>query len=320
MDLISVIIPVYNVEDYIKKCVTSVINQTYKDLEIILVNDGSADTSGRICDELSLTDKRIKVIHKINGGLSSARNAGLDIAEGKYISFIDSDDYIASDFYETLIAESTGEKALACSHIVRVDENGNITPRKDSHLCGDSISTKEFLKELLLHTGDVSVCSKLFNAEIIRAKRFDETKLNEDLLFMIDILHDIDKINFTKQIGYYYLCRTGSLSNQYGKSIEDMVGNSIIVKDSVVKRFPELSLEAERFALTQHMGFLLLVPHSLRTRRNQLYRNTHDYMCKNFIRNGLFNKHITTRNKFIMLGQMLVPSLVAKIYQRKLTR
>jgi len=317
---ISVIIPVYNVKDYIEKCVGSVLNQTYKNLEIILVDDGSTDKSGDLCDALSLRDNRIKVIHKANGGLSSARNAGLDAATGDYIGFIDSDDYIAADFYETLIAESVDNETIACSHIVRVDENGNITPRNDIHLCGDNITREEFIRELLLHTGDVSVCSKLFNSNTIGVKRFDETKLNEDLLFIIDVLSNIKRIAFTKHIGYYYFCRSGSISSRYGKAIEDMVGNSLAVKDWIIKDYPNLRPEAERFVLTQHMAFLLLIPKQLRIRKNKRHRDTIRYMRLNFFKNGLFNKYITNRNKLIMLGQILAPNLVATIYQRKCNR
>ncbi|HEY8803664.1 MAG TPA: glycosyltransferase, partial [Clostridium sp.] len=100
--LISIIVPIYKVEVYIRNCVDSILNQTYKNLEIILVDDGSPDNCGNICEEYSSKDKRIKVIHKKNGGLSSARNAGLDIASGEYIGFIDSDDWIEGDMYESL--------------------------------------------------------------------------------------------------------------------------------------------------------------------------------------------------------------------------
>ena len=98
--MISVIVPAYNVKPYLEKCVASLVGQTYKELEIILVNDGSTDGTGVLCDQLALTDKRIKVIHKENGGLSDARNAGIDVAEGEFYSFIDGDDYIEPDTYE----------------------------------------------------------------------------------------------------------------------------------------------------------------------------------------------------------------------------
>ena len=102
MDTISVIVPVYKVEPYLKQCVDSIINQTYKNLEIILVDDGSTDNCGKICDEYASKDNRIKVLHIENGGPAVARNAGLDIATGKYIGYVDSDDYIEPDMYETL--------------------------------------------------------------------------------------------------------------------------------------------------------------------------------------------------------------------------
>ena len=104
-ELLTVIVPVYNVERYLVQCVDSIINQTYKELEIILVDDGSTDASGRICDEYATKDQRIKVIHKVNGGLVSARKAGLTVANGNFIAFVDSDDWIDADMYEQLLGE-----------------------------------------------------------------------------------------------------------------------------------------------------------------------------------------------------------------------
>ena len=115
-DLVSVIVPVYNVEKYIHRCITSIINQSYSELEIILVDDGSSDSSGLICDEYALKDKRIKVIHKKNGGLGYARNSGLDCATGKYVTFIDGDDYIGLTHIEkmlTLITETNSDTCMA---------------------------------------------------------------------------------------------------------------------------------------------------------------------------------------------------------------
>lgn len=126
-DLISVIVPVYNVEKYLEKCVQSIINQTYENLEIILVDDGATDNSGKICDEFAKKDSRIKVIHKENGGLSDARNFGLDIATGKYISFIDSDDFVNKRLFEILHKEIIkNDYDIAFCDYFKFFENDNV--------------------------------------------------------------------------------------------------------------------------------------------------------------------------------------------------
>ena len=123
--LVSVIVPIYNVEKYLRKCVDSILNQTYKNLEIILVDDGSPDNCGNICDEYALSDSRIRIIHKKNGGLSDARNAGLDIARGNYILFVDSDDYIDETMVEKLYEALEKEKAeMSLCSFVYVNDDG----------------------------------------------------------------------------------------------------------------------------------------------------------------------------------------------------
>ena len=122
--LLSVIVPIYNVEDYLNRCVDSIINQTYKNLEIILVDDGSPDNCPQMCDDYAKKDSRIRVVHKENGGLSDARNAGMKVATGEYVSFIDSDDYISLDFYETLFQTMVDNDSdiVECS-VVKFYEN-----------------------------------------------------------------------------------------------------------------------------------------------------------------------------------------------------
>ena len=118
MKKISVIVPVYNTEEYLEKCICSLRNQTYSDLEIIIVDDGSNKPARLLCDKLAKEDSRIIVVHKQNGGLSSSRNTGIEVASGEYISFLDSDDYVADDFYATLLGAVKDETTIACSHIV----------------------------------------------------------------------------------------------------------------------------------------------------------------------------------------------------------
>ena len=129
--MISVIVPVYNVEPYLRKCLDSIVNQTYRDFEILIIDDGSTDGSGRICDEYAEKDSRIKVFHTENRGLSCARNLGLAEAKGEWIGFVDSDDWIEPDMYEVLIrrAEETGADVVECSHYKELDGK-TITARK----------------------------------------------------------------------------------------------------------------------------------------------------------------------------------------------
>ena len=176
--LVSIVLCTYNGEKYLEEQLNSIINQTYKNLEIILVDDGSPDRCGEICDNYAKLDSRIRVIHKINGGLSSARNAGLKIAKGDYIGFVDSDDYIKTDMYENLInACIMNECHVSGVRYERRYQNGlkedSLTVITDNSLK----SSEEYFRELLLHVGDVSVCTKLFEKSILENLFFDERKI-----------------------------------------------------------------------------------------------------------------------------------------------
>lgn len=131
--LISVIVPIYNVEKYLARCVDSIVNQTYKNLEIILVDDGSPDRCPKMCDDYAEKDSRIKVVHKKNGGLSDARNAGMAVATGEYISFIDSDDYVSDDFFECLLDVMNKENSdIAECSVVKLYEDGHLEQYTDT--------------------------------------------------------------------------------------------------------------------------------------------------------------------------------------------
>ena len=213
--LISVIIPVYNVEKYIKRCLDSVINQTYENLEIILVDDGTPDNSGVICDEYAKKDERIKVIHKENGGLSSARNAGLDIAKGEYISFIDSDDYISDNFIERLY-ENLSENGA------EIAQCGFKRTAKDSE---EKDSVSESVKiysgvEMLGHIHDekgaetVVVWNKLYKAELFCDVRFPVGKIHEDEATTYKIFYKVKKVAMFDDKNYFYFFNENSITNK----------------------------------------------------------------------------------------------------------
>ena len=214
--LISIIVPIYKVEDYLAKCVDSILYQTYCDIEVILVDDGSPDRCPLMCDEYALRDSRVKVIHKENGGLSSARNAGLDIASGNYIGFVDSDDWIASDMYETMLDNMRKHSSdLVICGTYYVYEDCNIihkeTPAQEAW---DSDEALELFLTGKLFT--VMACDKLYKHNLFDHLRFPKGKLHEDEFIMHEIYGISRKISFLNAAKYYYRQRTNSIMGVRG--------------------------------------------------------------------------------------------------------
>ena len=213
MELISVIVPVYKVEKYLHKCIDSILAQTYTNLEIILVDDGSPDNCGRICDEYALKDSRIKVIHQKNGGLSAARNAGLDIATGEYIGFVDSDDYIAPDMYEKLYEALIKAKAeIAICNFAFVDSSYRLineeSPVKNEVLNNNGIFEKFTEKYYWYY---VTVWNRLYKAGLFSNLRFEIGKTNEDEFIAHKIFCQCNTVVVTEDTFYYYLKREDSI-------------------------------------------------------------------------------------------------------------
>lgn len=314
---ISIIVPIYNTEKYLCRCLDSIITQSYSNIEIILVDDGSKDSSPSICDEYAQKDKRIIVVHKENGGLSSARNAGLAVATGEYIGFVDSDDYVSKDMYK-ILAENIPSDECAISNVmcVRSDESGKTWPSSVPHTSDKTISSLDFVKELMLHIGDVSVCTKLFPKQIFNNIKFREGSLNEDLLFMLDVLAEINTVYFVGCVGYYYFVRSESISSGYGKAVIDMVGNSLKVKELLDESYPELNKYTSRFTLYQHMAYLLLVPEGDANKNNKVYVDAIRYIRKHTLSN-LNNPYLKTKNKITLISLMVMPKITAKMYQKK---
>lgn len=214
-DMISVIIPVYEVEQFLDKCIKSVICQTYNNLEIILVDDGSLDRSGSICDKWAKQDFRIKVIHKENGGLSDARNVGLQIASGKYVSFIDSDDWISPKMFEILI-EQFQENNFCDVSICKIKkvytENDVIESedKKNTFL----ISGKEALKELIYDHMSQVVWNKLYRKSLIENIYFEVGKYHEDEFWSYQVMGKARMVALTNYVGYFYRQRQGSIMGE----------------------------------------------------------------------------------------------------------
>lgn len=216
-ELISVIIPVYNVSAYLERCVNSVLSQTYHHLEIILVDDGSTDGSGKICDTLSEQDNRIKVIHKENGGLSSARNAGLKVASGVFVGFIDSDDWIEPDTYEYMLGLLKKHKAeiadIECQYAYS-DQDGVKKIKEHIEVYRDEdVLWNYFYRGLKLqNSAPYSVWRKLYKRKLLERKTFWEGKNSEDLLFNYEVLKAAKSIVISNQVKYHYFQNINGIS------------------------------------------------------------------------------------------------------------
>lgn len=221
-ETISVIVPVYKVEKYIKKCIDSITNQTYKDLEIILVDDGSPDNCPQILDEYAKCDNRIKVIHKENGGLSSARNEGMKYATGNYIAFVDSDDAIHEKKYEILhnLMKKHNADVSVCE-VLKISENEDgeiVYPMiKEENIQEKTLTRDEMLKQMLVN-GDIGnfVFTKLYKRELFDGITFPDGKVYEDAATIYKVIHKANKIVYVNKKLYYYLYgRVGAITSNF---------------------------------------------------------------------------------------------------------
>ncbi len=248
MPTVSIIVPVYNAQAYLHKCISSLLAQSFQDFEIILVNDGSKDESGSICDEYAAKDNRIKVIHKENGGVSTARNCGLDSAVGKYIMFCDSDDFVMQDFCAPLVSlAGEDEDCLVLAGITELKDNNST---KDilcsAYAQGETatMSNKEFC-DLYVKLSLDSIFllmnmpyNKLFSRKVIEENhiRFDTSiHYNEDFIFNLQYLDKVSCVKiFNRSIYNYYLDAPGSLCKRYFADIINMFRAKEDVLKSVI--------------------------------------------------------------------------------------
>lgn len=237
--LISIIVPVYKVEPYLENCVKSIQNQTYKNIEIILVDDGSPDNCGQICDELASHDVRIKVIHKENGGLSSARNAGLAIARGEYFGFVDSDDCIHPQMYELLYndIESYGTKLAFCQP--NMCYYGKIYYNQPCERT-ELFTKKELINICLKDVIWFSAWTKLYHRTLKDVVHFPEGRTNEDFAIMLMVYDKCDTIAVNYNKLYNYCKREGSITTDPKlKNFHDAVVNAHLVSSFIDEKYPD---------------------------------------------------------------------------------
>ncbi|MBS5089091.1 MAG: glycosyltransferase family 2 protein [Streptococcus lutetiensis] len=280
-DLVSVIVPVYNVEKYIHRCITSIINQSYSELEIILVDDGSSDSSGLICDEYALKDKRIKVIHKKNGGLGYARNSGLDCATGKYVTFIDSDDYVEQDMIEKLYKDLIGVEADTCiGGFQRVYHNGTFV--YENPLSGRVFEKEEILIKVLSKmfgqlvnssSLEMSVWKVLFSNELIQKYniRFPSERefISEDIIFDTEYYAKANRVVMSSDVGYYYCDNEDSLTTKYNPNRFDLQVKLYLELIERVKRLKIYEVSIDRLNAT----LIAVARYSIKLEQKFSFRN-----------------------------------------------
>ena len=258
--MISVIVPVYNVEKYLKQCVDSIVAQTYTDMEIILVDDGSTDSCPQICDAYAVTDTRIRVLHKKNGGLSDARNAGLEVARGEFIGFVDSDDYIMPKMYEILsqaCMEHEAEIAM-CGRCV-IDETDKMIRYECCMENTVLLDAKDAVKSLLLNDNrcDSAVWDKLYRSFLFAGMRYPDKVHYEDQNVTARLIHGAGKMYHVGQALYVYRKRRGSItSSDFNEHCIDELKQAELLKEFVDDQYPELRKESQQF-VSYKMGFPL---------------------------------------------------------------
>ncbi len=237
--MISVIVPVYNVEKYLEKCVKSVQKQTYRALEIILVDDGSTDESGKICDELKKKDDRIKVIHQKNQGLSAARNTGLEQAKGEYVAFIDSDDYIEKEMYERMLfaLENNSADICMCGYKM-VNEQGHILMKE---IFENKVYRGAEIIETFVLPLKTAAWNKLIKRESIMDNRFPHGRIHgEDLVFFSSYFTEKIKLVTVDYLGYSYVKHSNSITTRkFSKRSFDEVYCKDISSLEISHRYPQ---------------------------------------------------------------------------------
>ncbi|ANW97653.1 hypothetical protein CSTERTH_00700 [Thermoclostridium stercorarium subsp. thermolacticum DSM 2910] len=317
-DLISIIVPIYNCEKYLLKCVDSIRTQTYTNLEIILIDDGSNDNSPSLCDKILKEDCRIKVIHKDNGGVSDARNTGLKIASGKYIAFVDSDDYLEETYLELLYKSLIFNEAdLSICGYIYEDEKGNMIAKTT----GDSVilNSHEALN-LMFSPKEYQgfLWNKLFKKELIGALQFNkEITICEDLLFVSQYMLNCKKIVYNPIPLYHYVYNTNSAINSRYRKFNYKNLSELKVYDIMLTFLPTTYYDTIKVIkyrkLMSHVGIVQQVYSS-----NHFDKKLLDKM-QQYIRNNIFdifhiNKKVFRVSKYDKLMALLIAINPAFLY------
>ena len=322
MSMITVIVPVYNTEAYLGQCVDSLLHQSYSDLEILLVDDGSTDGSGELCERFALKDSRVRVIHQVNGGLSATRNVGLNVVRSPYIGFVDSDDWIHPEMYASLYRDIlTYQAQMAVCGIRRVFRNeypqkmlfGNHPPQV--------LSGRQALENLLVSapTGGHTAWNRLYDIRCFYPHiRFPVGRLYEDAFTTYKLLYACKTVTYRPDALYYYRQRVGSITMRTfdTRSMDKLLAAEEILT-FVEANCPELVTQAESFKIVSAMrlivDLLLEKPLSHRLEYEQIYDILNEPMCRS-------NPYLMGRHRVLLQLFHLSPRLYAMTWRIRLGR
>lgn len=316
--MVTVIVPIYNQKRFLNRCIDSIIEQTYKDIEILLVDDGSTDGSDEICEQYKVRDSRVKVIHKPNGGLSSARNIALEDAEGDYITFVDSDDYLANDYVEKSI--NLCEVNLADISIM----NMKYIPENMNEEISDEIETNVIILspeqaiECSLYQILFSCCApgKLYKKHIFEHIRFPLGKLSEDLAVCHNALACANKIVYSDKIGYYYRQQEKSIMHVFNPQRMDALQWALEIEEFCALNYPDILTAAK--CRTFNVAVHLLLDISEKTETNYQFESLLKKEIKRTRMTVLSCHKVRLREKAAALLSFGGSNLLRRIWNSKL--
>jgi len=306
-DLITIVVPIFKVEKYLKRCIDSIIEQTYKNIEIILVDDGSPDKCGEIIDEYAKKDFRIKTIHKDNGGLSDARNAGIDVATGQYITFVDSDDYINDNYISLLYDAIVKEKSEISIglHIVQYDTGTK--KKKYTKQKNEIVNSKEALYRILYDKGvDLSAWAKLYKIELFNNIRYPKGRLFEDSATTYKLIDKATKISLVNEYIYNYMIRNDSISNgKFNNKKMDLIVSIREMTEYIRNKYPDLQDACDCKLMYAYLSTLTQLAKSKEQHEFINYRKELMEYVKNNRKKVLNNKEISKRDRIALYCTIL---------------
>lgn len=316
--LVSVIIPVYKVEEYLPRCVHSVLAQSYQNIEIILVDDGSPDGCGALCDRFAAIDSRIQVVHKENGGISSARNAGIHIATGEYICFVDSDDWVSECFVERLVyaIEST-EADLAACDFQKIDREEKIRDIEAGK--PEIITEQKYYCALIEESYAGYVCNKLFRISILRQNELlldEKIFVGEDLVFTVEYLKYSEKVAYLKEGLYYYFSRPDSMTSSIRLSKRHLT--VLDAREAVLRTIQEENPENTDIVISSYLSHLTKTRFLLEPVKKD-WEEEYQYVLqkiKEYRTKILLLKQVSLKDKAKLCGMCYLPKTMGYLYRK----